>query len=59
MKDPAKTRESQLDALEVIFKWINTKYHKLRSEETDYDSNFAPPSRDDLKAALIELVGGS
>ena len=54
-KDKDKERKSKLDALEEVFRFIHLKYHKLWCDEPDYDASYAPPTRADLEAALLEL----
>ena len=54
-KDPAKTIESKLDALEAVFEFVAMTYKRFWKEEPDFDSSYTPPARSDLKEALAKM----
>ena len=53
--DPAKTVESQVDALEAVFEFVARTYQRFWKDEPDFVSSYKPPSRSDLKEALVKM----
>ena len=54
-KDPEKEIESKIDALETVFHFVQTMYHRFWKGEQDFNAQYRAPSRSNLREALIAM----